>query len=109
VFEEEVGDVPPVTEHYMTAADVSFEKYARLIPYGQVVFHEVRLWNKFRTIQAGGNKKKDQHRQDAGYVNRFLAFCGFTGYYIRAKGDNTTSGTNTSLKRGPSQGFCRQF
>jgi len=63
----------------MTAADVNFKKYARLIPYGQVVFHEVRLWNEFRTIQAGGNKKKDQHRQDAGYVNGFLAFCGFTG------------------------------
>jgi len=55
-----------VSERYMTAAGIRLEKYARLIPYGQVMFHEVRLWNEFRTIQAGGNKKKDQHRQDAG-------------------------------------------
>jgi len=79
-FEDVVGDVPSENERYMTAANVCFGKYSRLIPHGYAMFQVVRRWHEFRTVRAGGNKKKDQHRQDAGYVNRFLAFCGFTGY-----------------------------
>lgn len=42
-----------------------------------IIVTAVKEWHKFKTSRAGGDKKPEQHKEDMGYVNRFLAYCGF--------------------------------